>query len=42
MRVLLEQMPVQLVLDAGAGLLGAASLAAREAQTRSPSSTSPQ
>ena len=42
MRVLLEQMPVQLVLDPGVGLLGAASLAAREAQTRSPPSTSPQ
>jgi glucokinase len=31
MRVLLEQMPVQLVLDTNAGLLGAAALAAREA-----------
>ncbi len=31
MRVLLEQMPVQLVLDTEAGLLGAAALAAREA-----------
>ncbi|HYS10965.1 MAG TPA: glucokinase [Myxococcales bacterium] len=32
MRVLLERMPVQLVLDTEAGLLGAAALAAREAQ----------
>jgi glucokinase len=43
MRVLLEQMPVQLVLDTGAGLLGAAALAGREAQfmhSRLPPSTS--
>jgi glucokinase len=32
MRALLEQMPVQVVLDTEAGLLGAAALAAREAQ----------
>jgi glucokinase len=31
MRRLLEQMPVQVVLDTDAGLLGAAALAAREA-----------
>jgi glucokinase len=35
MRMLLEQMPVQVVLDADAGLLGAAVLAARQAQPRS-------
>ena len=43
MRGLLEQVPVQLVLDTEAGLLGAATLAAREAsllQTRTPSPTS--
>ena len=34
MRPLLEQMPVQVVLDTDAGLLGAAALAAREAQTQ--------
>ena len=32
MRVLLERMPVQIVLDSQTGLLGAAALAAREAQ----------
>ena len=43
MRVLLEQMPVQLVLDTEAGLLGAAALAGRDAHSlhsRLPSSTS--
>ena len=44
MRVLLEQMPVQLLLDTDVGLLGAAALVAREAQflqqPRSPKSTS--
>jgi len=43
MRVLLEQMPVRLVLDTQAGLLGAALLAAREAQvphSRTPTPTS--
>jgi len=34
MRPLLEQMPVQVVLNTDAGLLGAAALAARDAQTR--------
>lgn len=34
MRPLLEQMPVQVVLDTDAGLLGAAALAARDAQSR--------
>lgn len=36
MRPLLEQMPVQVVLDTEAGLLGAATLAARAAQTTEP------
>jgi glucokinase len=46
MRPLLEQMPVQVVLDTGAGVLGAAALAANESrlapQTRHISSTSPE
>jgi glucokinase len=46
MQPLLEQMPVQVVLDTGAGVLGAATLAARESrlapQTRHLSSTSPE
>jgi glucokinase len=46
MRPLLEQMPVQVVLDTAAGVLGAAALAARESrlapQTRHTSSTSPE
>ena len=45
MRPLLEEMPVQVVLDTDAGLLGAAALAAREAhlapQTRHVKATSP-
>jgi len=43
MRALLEQMPVRLVLDTHAGLLGAALLAAREAgilESRTPTPTS--
>jgi glucokinase len=36
MRPLLEQMPVQVVLDADAGLLGAALLAARQARSSPP------
>ncbi len=36
MRPLLEQMPVEVVLDTEAGLLGAAALAARKAQTPRP------
>jgi len=46
MRPVLEQMPVQIVLDARAGVLGAAALAARESQlapqTRNTPSTSPE
>ncbi|MGZ6124914.1 MAG: glucokinase, partial [Myxococcales bacterium] len=46
MRPLLEQMPVQVVLDAKVGLLGAAALAARAAQlapqTRHTKATSPE
>jgi glucokinase len=46
MRPVLEQMPVQIVLDTGAGVLGAAALAARESelapQTRHTPSTSPE
>jgi len=41
MRVLLERMPVQIVLDSQTGLLGAAALAAREAQFLQPRKTSP-
>ena len=44
MRPVLEHIPVQIVLDTGAGVLGAATLAARESQlapqTRNPPSTS--
>jgi glucokinase len=40
MRVLLEQMPVQVVLDTQAGLLGAALLAAREAEQANSKDTS--
>jgi glucokinase len=40
MRVLLERMPVQIVLDSQTGLLGAAALAAREAQFLQPRKTS--
>jgi glucokinase len=43
MRPLLEQMPVQVVLDTEAGLMGAAALAAHQAeivQSRPPTSTS--
>src|SRR5947209_14263129 len=46
MRPVLEQMPVQIVLDNLAGVLGAAALAARESplapRTRPPPSTSPE
>jgi len=46
MRPVLEQMPVQIVLDTSAGVLGAAALAARESQlapqTRNTPSTSPE
>ena len=41
MRPLLEQMPVQVVLDTDAGLLGAALMAAREAQSRLTPTASP-
>jgi glucokinase len=41
MRVLLEQMPVQVVLDTEAGLLGAAILAACSSQTRHTPAPSP-
>jgi glucokinase len=41
MRVLLEQMPVQVVLDTEAGLLGAAALAARSSPTRPTPAPSP-
>ena len=41
MRPLLEQMPVQVVLDANAGLLGAASLAARDGAVPALSQTPP-